>query len=615
MDDVADDQLEREAYGLEELKQIGQKWMDRIKTRLDAEDAWFKEAEKAEVAYLADTESKDALGASVPDFNILHSNVETIVPSIYNSTPVPDIRPRHNVKDAVGKAVADIIERAISAQIDDNALDTEIEATAQDVFVAGRGITRVRFDAEIGMMGVTGERLIYENVSWRDYVFGACKKFKDRPWEAFRHAVSVEELERLEDEGIAAAYGEEAENKEKLDEYIWEIWCRESGRVYFIADASHKVISIKDDPLGLKDFFTVPGIVQPIKSTANTIPVVPYKIYRKLAEELDTVTRRINAITGGLKVRGIYAGDAEAIEQLAELGDNELVPVANIENLVATGGLDKAVMWWPIETAIAVLRELYVQREQTKQAIYEITGISDIVRGASSASETATAQQIKTQWGSLRIKKMQRMVERHVRDIFKLSAEIICKHFSPQALQRMSGIPMQQEFMQILGRPFDHYRIDVESDSTVRADLTRSRGEMAQFLEGTAQFFNAMAPIVAQAPQTAVPAVQMYSAFARQFNLGKQAEDALEALVTMAEQSAGQPRPNPEAELAKEEMDLKKTQQQQQFMLGVIDKVLKGKEIEQGEKRLQIDEAKAEVDAAQKFAELDKDPQKPGIQQ
>ena len=58
------------------------------------------------------------------------------------------------------------------------------------------------------------------------------------------------------------------------------------------------------------------------------------------------------------------------------------------------------------ETAAAVLNFLYQQREQSKQAIYEITGISDIVRGASHSSETATAQQIKTEWGSLRIKKI-----------------------------------------------------------------------------------------------------------------------------------------------------------------------------------------------------------------
>jgi hypothetical protein len=44
--------------------------------------------------------------------------------------------------------------------------------------------------------------------------------------------------------------------------------------------------------------------------------------------------------------------------------------------------------------------------------IYEVTGISDIVRGQGNAQETATAQEIKSQWGSLRIRKLQKQIER-----------------------------------------------------------------------------------------------------------------------------------------------------------------------------------------------------------
>jgi hypothetical protein len=38
------------------------------------------------------------------------------------------------------KDVANLYERGISMQIDDNRLDAEMEALAQDVFVAGRGM-------------------------------------------------------------------------------------------------------------------------------------------------------------------------------------------------------------------------------------------------------------------------------------------------------------------------------------------------------------------------------------------------------------------------------------------------------------------------------------------
>lgn len=555
----------------DDLNRLGRVWIDRIRAAEKREDQWMKDAENAETAYLCDEET-DSDG-TIPDFNILHSNVETIVPSIYNSTPAPEVRPRHFQKDEVARLVGDIYERCISVQIDDNKLDTEIEAGAQDAFMAGRDVVRVRFDADDGDDGqLTNERVLYEVVSWRDYREGPAKRWDDVPWVAYRFCLPQEEIERLQDDELKELLGGvfpagEATGEEK-DVEGWEIWDKDNRRVLFVLDASNRVLSLRDDPLGLPGFFPQPMPVQPITGTGKRTPVCPYKVYRVLAEELDTQTRRINKITTGLKVRGAFAGDAQITEAMRDAVDNEIVSIPNIENLAATGGLDKAIMWWPIDVAVAVLRELHAQRDQTKQAIYEITGISDIIRGQGKASETATAQQIKTEWGSLRIKKMQRLIERQVRDLFVLTAEIISRQFSIPTMQRMAGIDIRaeaerlgvdpQQIMQLLQSPLDHMRVDVESDSTVRADTSKGKQEMSEFLRGTAEFFSAMGPVVAQAPQTAAPLAQMYASFARQFRLGRQAEDALEEFAEIARQTAeAPPPPNPEAEAKQAEMQLK----------------------------------------------------------
>lgn len=629
-------------YSRDDLRRIGEQWLDRIKQAEKRENKWIRDAKAAEAAYLADDES----GEDLPSFNILHSNVETIVPSIFNSTPSPDIRPRYQQKDPVVKVVADIIERAVSTQVDDNALDQEVEASAQDAFMAGRGIVRVRFDAdevpaefaiaqvidpdtgdlveqeiEVAPARLANERVLYEVVSWRDYREGPAKRWDAVPWVAYRHEVSDEERKRLESEEVVSRYEEGDFKDEDKDCSIWEIWEKDSGSVFFVVEETSKVLDVKEDPLQLSTFFPQAAPVQPITGTGKRCPVCPYAIYKKLAQELDTATARINAIMKGLKVRGVIAGDASVLDELASAGDNELVTVQNIENLIAAGGLEKAVMWWPIETAVAVLRELYAQREQTKQAIYEITGISDIIRGQGAASETATAQQIKTEWGALRVKKMQRLIERQVRDLFKLTAEIITLHFSAEGLSLASGMDIPPEAQQYLQKPLDHYRIDVESDSTVRADLTKGRQEMAQFLEGTAQFFNTMAPVIGQAPQAAGPIVEMYASFARQFNLGKAAEDALEQFAEMAKQASSQTQDNPEQEAKMAEMQAKMQEMQGKFALEVeklklqsqnlmLDGQIKQAELqiknrEAGikEDQLQLEEAKATVDAAAKAYE------------
>jgi hypothetical protein len=580
---MTEDDKPQAEYTREDLDKLGSKWLERIAAADKREEKWFESAEAAERAFLAGCDDSEG---EVPEFNIVHSNVETIVPSIYNSAGKPDIRPRHNNREPVAKVVSDILERAIMTMVDDSRMDAEVEQCAQDIFVAGRGIVRLKFDADVTqqpamdpMTGqpvvdeagqpamqevVTNERVEFEVVSWRDFRMGPASRWKEVPWVAFRHCIAQEVMEKIEDPELAEIQADPdtkaSENKD--DVHIWEIWCKETGNVYFIVDETGKVLSIKPDPLKLSDFFPCATPVQPITATGKMTPVCPYEVYKTLAEELDMITRRIRGLTDVLKAKGAIAGDTGDLEALADADDGEIVPFADMENIMSQGGLEKAIMWWPIDRIIQVIRELNVQREQTKNAIYEITGISDIIRGQGAASETATAQQIKTQWGSLRIKKMQRMIERLVRELFVKTAEIISLHVSPPTLQKLAGMEIPQEAMPLLQKPLDHYRIDVESNSTIQADLERGRQEMSAFLQGTGQYFAAMAPIVGQSPQAGEPVAEIYGAFAKQFSLGKTAEDALDKLVEMAKELASNPPPNPEAQKAEAEMQAKQAEMQ-----------------------------------------------------
>jgi hypothetical protein len=576
MDDVDQGLQERDR-----LERLGREWMKRIRAQQEREKAWCDDAREAERDYLVDEENGDA-----PRFNILHSNVETIVPSTYNSTPSPDIRPRHNAGDPMAKVVCDILERAIATQIDDERLDTEIEATAQDSFLAGRGITRIKYEADLQEEVLTGERVVYENVSWRDYCEGPAKRWRDVPWVAYREHVFADQLDGMRDTLTVPDRSDEDDESRKGGVDLWQIWDKQTRQVITIASDKSEVIRIDDDPLGLPGFFPQPEPVQPISGTGRRTPVCPYSVYKYLAKELDTQTRRINKITEGLKLRGLFGGDVDVMDVLSQAEDNELVHKEELKSAMATSKLDDLISWWPVDKAIVVLRELMAQREGTKQAIYEITGISDIVRGASNSKETATAQQIKTQWGSLRIKRLQNMIARHVRDLFILTAEVMGRQFEPQSVLRAAGMLQDQNALQVVDQlsRIDHYRIDIESDSTVRADLTQKRGEMSEFLGGTAQFFNTMAPILQQAPQAAGPAIEMYAAFARQFSLGKQAEDALDQMVQMAQQVDPQEsQPDP---IKMGELEVKKGE------LGVK------------QQKTRIDAFKAENDAQHKQAEI-----------
>lgn len=641
-----DTQKPKPSYDGKALADEGTKWMERIRAAEKREDDWRKSAMAAEKAYTNDDKGDEG---KLYDFNILHSNVETIVPAIYNSTPVPDVRPRWT--EAIGEApkppqmpqpqegqpppqpdpmvlaqfqqavaiyqqqmqrdkdakdFGDMIERVITTMIDDNKLDTEIEGSAQDAFLSGRGIVRVRFNAEFGEEGEEAappknERVDTEAVSWRDFRMGPAKRWDKVPWVAFRHAASRETLEaKVVDPEIAKSYVglDPVAMPENDDDDVtyWEVWCKESRKVKFIREHDSRIIKVEDDPLGLSGFFPMAHPVQPITLTGKMTPVCPFTIYRKLADELDNITKRIAKIMEGLKVRGIIAGQAEKLVALSEADDNEIRVETDLEGLAQTGGLEKAIMWWPIEQAIKVLKELYAQREIVKTSIYEITGISDIVRGASNANETLGAQEIKTRWGALRIQKMQRLIERQVRDIFGIMAELIVSKFSEPTLYQMTGIEITDGMRGLMAQPvLASYRVDVESDSTVRADLTRQKQDMSEFLAGTGNYFATMGPLMEMAPEAAEPITDLYAAMSSVFNLGRGAEEALERLKQIAKSAGNQPRPNPEADAAKMEAEAKAADRQ-------VDMKMKQAEFQMKDQAEQRKEQRADAADKRKMA-------------
>lgn len=613
------------------LRDTGKKWLGRIEAAGKLEKHWLDDAAAAVCAYTGEGTKVDVSAAAdgvAYDFNILYSNVDTIVPAIINSPPAPDVRRRFGADDPAAKDLAEIIERVIRVQVDDGKLQTEMEAMAQDSLLAGRGVIRVRFKSDFvggettaedlkealerekpGYSADDGddeappaeklanERIPTEAVSWKDYRHGPAKRWDDRPWEAFRHSIQCEEYDDFADSALLDCQHDpnDPERDETADVTVWEVWDKKSKTVLFVDDKG-KVLKKVADPLGLTKFFPTATPMQPVEINGRLMPVNPFSLYRSLADELDIVTKRIRIITKQLKLKGWYGGGAVDIQAVLDADDNDFTPIAEPELWAANGGIANAIAFWPVERLVAVLQQLVGIREQTKQAIYEITGISDIVRGASNAGETATAQNIKSQWGSLRIQKMVRGMERAAREIFIMMAEIIMTKFSPETIQRITGIqvaPTEQDMVPVMPpqpapdmppeavqqaqqqaaqaeqarqaklqhlqqlqtlmkeKVDAYYRVDVETDSTVKADLTRQKAESAEFMQASSAFFGAVAPLVQQGTMPPALAAEIYSSFARQFNLGKSVEDALEQMINMAREGGGQlQQPDPAQQAA-----------------------------------------------------------------
>jgi len=569
-------------------------WLREIERAKKDEEGWRDHACEAIKIYEGG-DDKDGKGTA---FNILHSNIETVVPALYNSTPTPDVRRRYSDADPMAKQAVDVIERAVSYVIDQHDFDGAIIEAVRDRSLAGRGVVRLRYRPHMQqqMDPATGqpfETVGYQEVYteycvWDRFICGPGTVWHLVPWIAYEHDYTERELKKigLDDARIKALTfddsktGKDGEHDKRSSTgvyktvKVYEVWDKDSRRVIFLTPQDkERPLQVVDDPLGLPDFFDTPPPLQGLRKRKDLTPLCPYEIYRPLIAELEKVQRRINSLVDQLKVRGLIDSQlAPDMEAIALLTDGQYKPVENAEKFTSgQARLEAAIAHWPMEPTVMALKELYAQREATKQTIFEVSGLSDILRGQSDAQETATAQQIKQQWGSMRIQRQQADVARYARDLFRLMASIICTHFTPENLSAMTQIKIEPQVAQLLkddvGRGF---RIDMESDSTVRADMSRTQEQMSKFLEGTGMYMQSMGGLFQALPEALPVMVEVYTAFARKFKLGKQAEDALEKLPQIVQQKVqamqqAQQGPSPEekkaeldAKAREDEMDMKR---------------------------------------------------------
>lgn len=319
-------------------------------------------------------------------------------------------------------------------------------------------------------------------------------------------------------------------------------------------------------------------------------------------------------LTRALKRRGVYDSTVPELKRLARAGDNEFIPSDKMQQLASKGGLAAAFQTEDISITAGVLLELYKQRDQLIQSIFEVTGISDIMRGQSDADETATAQNIKAQFGSMRLKSRQREVQRWVRDGYRIKAELIVEHFEPQKLAEITGMdPNDQEFqqaVQLLKSDRRSYQIDIETDSTVFEDAEQEKQSRVELLTAMGGFAQQWLPVVQAAPEMMPLVGEMLAFGARGFKAARSLEDKIdEVMQAIQQRMANPPPPPPDPAVMKVEAEMKRDDQKHQMdMQGKqMDLQAKAADLQFKQQNAMIDITKAQAMADAKVSSIGPD--------
>ena len=602
-------------------QKLYQAWMGQIQNALEREKDYRKLGQQC----------VDLYEAKEPDqtpFAILYSNVETLAPAVYNSRPIPIVQRRFKDADPLGKAVCDVSTRMLKYLIDVDSqsydsFDELMQPAVLDALITDRGLTRFKFVAQDGKMT---ECVYGEAVRWDKFFHGYARTWKKVPWIGFEWDMTPDELRKnfpdakldlkayqAETDGETDSEGKKQALKGVTLIKVFEIWDKRTRKVmFFSACCPNGPLRMVDDPFGLLGFFPIPKPLNFMRKVTTLVPTPLYEHYKQQARELNDITRRLKAIIKAIRFRGAYNSAVEGIEDMLNAEDNQLVPVQNMASMPDNTGMDKILWIVPINDLAQTAQQLYQQREQVKQVIYEITGISDILRGASVASETATAQNIKNQWGTLRLKKMQKEVQRYCRDSLAIILEIASKRLELSTIKAMTGAPyigaqekaqieqslsMAQQQAQLTGQQAPppppelvnvlkqptweeiyalmqdemlvSYRTDIETNSTIDAEAAQDKQDIAELLNALSQFLNGLGPLVEKGIMPFDIAKEMLLVISRRYNFGTQLEDAI---MGMAAPPPPQEGPDPadqiKLQVAQEEAKLSMQVAQQEAQLG-----------------------------------------------
>ena len=617
-------------------------WQNELEQASQFERDWRERGNRVVERYRDERGGNAVIGPIASRFNILWANTETLKGALFARMAKPDVQRRFPDPNPAARQVAILLERTLSYDLDTYDASRPLRSALEDYLLPGRGVVWVVYepiiikekikvevkDDDIDIVEeeevehVGDQRCRFEYVHWQDYRESPSRRPEDATWRARRHLFTRDELVGR---GFAHAYEvpltwmPDTDSNEQLDEIynraeVWEIWDKVQRKRLFVSSGFKDLLAEDDDPYQLEDFFPTPVPLIAVRTNNTSIPVPEFTLYQDQADELDRVTSRITHLIEGLKRRGVYDSSVPELANLATAGDNDFVPSENFSSLAQKGGLSVVFQTEDISQISTVLQGLYTQRAQVLQIIYEVTGISDIIRGGGTkASESATAQRLKAQYGSMRLRLRQDAIQKYIRDLFRIKAELIAENYEPEIFERITGMEVTDEMLQIMRNDKTrHYQIDVETDSTVFADeeeMKRTRVEFANVMGG---YLVQAIEATRNAPELTPIAFEILKFVAGAWKIGRNFEDVIdqtEAQVMQQLQAMQQqpPQPDPEERIAQQRIaaELEREKLKQEGKLADITSRERSKTAEiQEESRASSERVRSKEDLAILEAEM-----------
>lgn len=386
------------------------------------------------------------------DFDLFWASMEILKPAIYAQTPVPVAAPMFDDRDATVSLTADVVERCIASAFKRGDINQVMLGLRDDLAMSNRGAMWVRYDSE------GGDKVCFEDLDRTDFLHEPARKWSDVGWVARRGWMTLDQMDKRFksvplDTLARAAFTMQREDRDRgaTDKShkagVWEVWSRTDKRVYWVAEGVDTVLDEREPHLDLSGFFPCPRPAYGTTRRRSLIPIPDFLRYRSLLEQINDLTERIYELLDEVRLRGFYNGSSDRGAAINALFNDRssMMQLVSLDAGLMQGSGGDPIQWLPIDMIANTIQGLIEARGQLFEDFYQLSGISDIMRGATEAQETLGAQRLKQQNGSVRVRDKQHELERIAADAAGIAAEIIAENFSQDDILEMSQMEIRSK--------------------------------------------------------------------------------------------------------------------------------------------------------------------------
>jgi len=412
-----------------------------IKKAERAMNAWQALCDRIDEIYSA--EGREETEWRDPDYDLFWASMEVMKPAVYARPPQPVVSPQFKDRRPLPNVTAELLERSIASAFDRGGIDEAMYCARDDLLLYGRGQMWVTLED-----GDDGRRLCFDHVDRKDFLHPPARKWSEVPWVARRAWLTRSEARKRFHSHSRDAYmnatvssGEGTEKEHKGKIAVWEVWHKADRRVYWVAEGVNVMLDEGEPHLKLRGFFPCPRPAFGTLRPRTLVPVPDYVRYSGHFRKINQLTRRIYDLLDAVRMKGLIpaGGDvSEAVEQLVREDDSSMMLIPVPSAALVAGSSSGFVTWLPLGELAQAIAGLIEARRELFSDFDRLSGISDIMRGETEAEETLGAQQLKSQYGSVRVREKIDELQRLARDVTAISAEIMAENFGKDALLEMS---------------------------------------------------------------------------------------------------------------------------------------------------------------------------------